>query len=227
MKLQTLNRAAAASAFLFATMSALSATAQMTAATAQNNYIIGKQESTSRKLWIHTSVPSGCRYAITNAGATWTAASPNVRHVWSGYASYYSYNWNADPAVQISQPTASNTADNQTEVGWMYNANALAESYTLTRNASSTPPLWRDGDVIVNNQKLNIMYCNTGIPPAGQYDFESIILHEFGHNWGLGHDLGDTTGATVMYQYGKPGKNSRVLTARDTARAELIYGKKP
>jgi hypothetical protein len=56
----------------------------------------------------------------------------------------------------------------------------------------------------------------TGADPttigAGQYDFETIVMHELGHAVGLGHS-GDT--GSVMYAYLSPGQTSRVVTSAD------------
>jgi hypothetical protein len=56
----------------------------------------------------------------------------------------------------------------------------------------------------------------TGADPttigAGQYDFETIVMHELGHAVGLGHS-GDT--GSVMYAYLSPGQTRRVVTTAD------------
>jgi predicted outer membrane repeat protein len=56
----------------------------------------------------------------------------------------------------------------------------------------------------------------TGADPTaigtGQYDFETIVMHELGHAIGLGHS-GDTN--SVMYAYLAPGQTRRVVTAAD------------
>jgi hypothetical protein len=56
----------------------------------------------------------------------------------------------------------------------------------------------------------------TGADPtvigAGQYDFETIVMHELGHAVGLGHS-GDT--GSVMYAYLAPGQTRRTVTAQD------------
>jgi hypothetical protein len=56
----------------------------------------------------------------------------------------------------------------------------------------------------------------TGADPttigAGQYDFETIVMHELGHAIGLGHS-GDT--GSVMYPYLAPGQARRVVTTQD------------
>jgi hypothetical protein len=56
----------------------------------------------------------------------------------------------------------------------------------------------------------------TGADPsaigAGQYDFETIVMHELGHAIGLGHS-GDTN--SVMYAYLAPGQTHRVVTTAD------------
>jgi hypothetical protein len=56
----------------------------------------------------------------------------------------------------------------------------------------------------------------TGADPTtigtGQYDFETIVMHELGHAIGLGHS-GDT--GSVMYAYLAPGQTSRAVTTAD------------
>ena len=50
---------------------------------------------------------------------------------------------------------------------------------------------------------------------AGQFDFESVVMHELGHALGLGHSTGDPS---VMFPFLAPGVTKRALTADDLAR---------
>jgi hypothetical protein len=50
---------------------------------------------------------------------------------------------------------------------------------------------------------------------AGQFDFETVVMHELGHAVGLGHSTG---AASVMYPVLAPGVSKRALTLDDLAR---------
>jgi predicted outer membrane repeat protein len=56
---------------------------------------------------------------------------------------------------------------------------------------------------------------------AGQYDFETIVMHELGHAIGLGHS-GDS--GSVMYAYLSPGQDRRSLTVQDLSVLESATG---
>jgi streptogramin lyase len=59
---------------------------------------------------------------------------------------------------------------------------------------------------------------------AGQYDFETIVMHELGHAIGLGHS-GDAN--SVMYPYLAPGVVSRAITTLDLSVLEAATGTTP
>lgn len=196
-------------------------------ALAQSNDIIGKQDLSSRNIWIQNSVPSGCRYTFTNAASTWTNSRANVRYVWSGYKTNYAYNY--DASVNRNLSTASNTLDTQVEVGWMDGmANNLAEVHYRVRGTATNPYNLTDGDVIINNTKLNILWCNPSTAvPSNSVDMEYVMLHELGHVWGLGHDTVNTDAIVAPPKYYGPPSAKRALTSNDIGRATFLYGSKP
>lgn len=63
-------------------------------------------------------------------------------------------------------------------------------------------------------------YFGSQQTPAGMYDFESVLTHEFGHALGLEHDVLD---GNVMYRYLSSGVNRRMLTDRDESQLEYLY----
>ena len=65
------------------------------------------------------------------------------------------------------------------------------------------------------------------VPPSGQFDVQTIALHEFGHFLCL-NDLYDAAdSAKVMYGYGFPGTTKRALHTDDIAGIRYIYGTSP
>ena len=62
-------------------------------------------------------------------------------------------------------------------------------------------------------------YYGTGTPPASQYDFESVMLHEMGH----GHQLNHTIDATAVMHYAIAATQvKRTLNANEIAGATFV-----
>jgi hypothetical protein len=66
--------------------------------------------------------------------------------------------------------------------------------------------------------------ADPGAVRAGQYDFETIVMHELGHAVGLGHS-GDA--GSVMYTYLAPGQTRRTVTAQDLSVLDSGAGTAP
>jgi hypothetical protein len=56
---------------------------------------------------------------------------------------------------------------------------------------AATSTTTSDADIVVNADKIaaGAYYYGTGTPPSGQSDYESMIVHEFGHVAGFDHDV--------------------------------------
>lgn len=191
------------------------------------NELIGKQESSNRRYLIHDSVPTECRRPVYDAAIAWSNTTAKNVFTWAGYTANYSHGTDINDR-NIS--TTENTIDTQTEVGFPDDYTAWGETHFRTRTYSATAYpkyVFFDGDHLINYDKMPEFHCSSTLPvPAGKRDMTSHTNHELGHVWGLDHDSGDTTGVSVMFSCGVPGKALRSPQARDIARVTSLYGAK-
>ncbi len=86
---------------------------------------------------------------------------------------------------------------------------------------------WYSGSTILENDiEFNDYYVWSAAAscPGGQFDVETIALHELGH-WLCLNDLYDAADAAkVMYGYGSTGTTKRALHADDITGIQFIYG---
>lgn len=75
------------------------------------------------------------------------------------------------------------------------------------------------GEIDVVISSAFTWYYGTGTPPAGQYDFESVMLHEMGHGHQLNHSI---DAAAVMHYSISSGTFKRTLNANEIAGAIFI-----
>jgi Matrixin len=66
-------------------------------------------------------------------------------------------------------------------------------------------------------------YTGTGTPPATQYDWWSVAIHEMGHCLGLDHESRITNPKPVMYPSIAAGEVRRTLTPDDSDGRDAIY----
>ncbi|MCJ7655127.1 MAG: putative Ig domain-containing protein, partial [Dehalococcoidia bacterium] len=87
--------------------------------------------------------------------------------------------------------------------------------------------IWYSGSTILENDiEFNDYYVwsTAASCPGGQFDVETIALHELGH-WLCLNDLYNAADAAkVMYGYGSTGTTKRALHADDIAGIQFIYG---
>ncbi|MCT2560065.1 hypothetical protein N0B51_13870 [Tsuneonella sp. YG55] len=60
----------------------------------------------------------------------------------------------------------------------------------LTYRTASSATTTSDADIVINADKIaaGSFYYGTGTPPSNQNDYESVVVHEFGHVAGFDHD---------------------------------------
>lgn len=188
---------------------------------AADYFTYGPLERSSQRLWINEGIPTGCRYTITNAGATWTNAPSGFSYVWSGYVLPVSWSWNGTDNIS----TTANTLDTVVHLGTTDFANSLAQTEYRTRSYNSTTGryIFMDADVVVNQSKIStVFWCSPSTPvPSNMWDFETTMLHELGHVMGMSHDTVDST--TVMWPNQNGGLARRALTTKDSQRASYLY----
>lgn len=70
-------------------------------------------------------------------------------------------------------------------------------------------------------------FSGTGAPGGGQYDFQSLMTHNFGHAIGLGNAIVPTQTPSVMEHALPTGVMRRVLSGLDMTAAMELYGPEP
>lgn len=146
--------------------------------------------------------------AIQRAMATWSAAS-DFQYVYGG---------------STTQGTNPPGLDYSNEI--YFASSGFSSPSTLAWNYIYYMPttlVILDSNVIFNDTHT----WSSTTPAAGQYDIESVALHELGHSLQLDDQYGTLDSAKVMYGYGNPGATKRVLTACDVAGAVYLYGDTP
>lgn len=183
-------------------------------------YVINKTSTGDPIDWTYKANPMGENYlvnencadcsgeatAVQKAAATWSNAGAKFTFPYGGTTTIY-------------------TADNQDGV------NCISWSSTYFPPGSSTlaqTSCWYDtsnGDIsecdCVFNDNYN--WSTSATTPSGQYDVESVMLHEFGHYLSLEHSSVPTA---VMWPTIGSGVQKRTLSADDIAGILAIYGAK-
>ncbi len=138
--------------------------------------------------------------------------------------------WNAVTGKQFAFIYAGTTG------ATIYGKNSVNEILWRNYYASSTSLAhsiyWLDvnGNISETDIEFNDYYnwSTATTPPSGQYDVETILLHEMGHWLNLRDLYGDVTGypsdsAKVMYGYGSSGATKRTLAIEDISGIQWIY----
>jgi len=165
--------------------------------------------------WHHPPAPV-VSYRINENATSCTgegAAAQSGAAIWSAAGANFSFSY-------AGTTTATAPAlDGVNEIMWvnMGNISTLA----LTN-------VWYDqnNNIVECDTEFNDYYNWNTSPtcPPGDYDVQSVGLHELGHWVGLDdlYGYGDTD--KVMYGYGYAGQTKRALTADDIAGIQSIYG---
>jgi hypothetical protein len=144
--------------------------------------------------------------SVQNAAATWNAA-PNKR---------FAFNYSGTTTATTY------SANSHNEVVWRDFGNTGVLAHAMT---------WSSGNYITETDiEFNDYYTwsTATTPSSGQYDVETILLHEMGHWLNLRDLYGNVTGypsdsAKVMYGYGPSGATKRNLAIEDISGIQWIY----
>ncbi len=149
----------------------------------------------------NTADCSGEGAAVQTAAATWNGAGTRFAFSYAGASAATAYSYNGS-----------------NEILWK----GLGSGGTIARAI-----IWYSGSTILENDiEFNDYYIWSAAAscPGGQFDVETIALHELGH-WLCLNDLYDAADAAkVMYGYGSTGTTKRALHADDIAGIQYIYG---
>jgi transcriptional regulator CtsR len=144
--------------------------------------------------------------AVQAAAATWNAAGAQFSFSYAG-------------------TTTATTAsyDGVNEIMWRNFGSGGTIALTTTWYYTS------NNNIVECDIEFNDYYTfsTASTPPSGQYDVQTIALHEFGHFLMLDDLYNAADSAKVMYGYGSPGTTKRALHADDIAGIRYIYGVSP
>lgn len=152
------------------------------------------------------------RDAAARAMATWNAIGPSFKWIAGGYSSYHP-----------SGSANTRPCDSQSGIGEaydVYSAITAAEARVCTTTGTTNIT---DGDIWVNATMLSdgSFHAGTTAAPSTNYDFESVVVHEFGHILKLLHDNYSTS--VVMYSSIAKGQTRRALHSRDRTGKTTLY----
>ncbi len=146
--------------------------------------------------------PSQALAAVQAAADTWNAV-PTANFV-------FTYGGTSSATELSNPPNGSN------EIFW----NELGQTGTLAMTQWWYNP--STGIIVESDQVINDSYNwdVSGSPSGGEFDLESVVLHEFGHYLSLGHDPDP---AAVMYYASSAGSVHRTLHQNDIDGISFIY----
>lgn len=152
--------------------------------------------------YIHRDVPSQATGAIARSAATWNKAI--------GYEAI---------KIVVGTTVTAPAFDGMNVIYYrtQWNDDHNKEAVTHMINSGS---LLYDTDIDINGDDWFFRY--DGVPTGWEVDFESLMLHEFGHTLGLGHnsDL-----MSVMSPYLPQGDVRRVVSPLDISNIRCEYGR--
>ncbi|MEI2454616.1 hypothetical protein [Lysobacter firmicutimachus] len=185
-------------------------------ASAQAPVITSQWEAASVNIGFHDSV-SACIFSSIGASNTWNRVGVDLHLQTDSLASH--------PRVD-EQTQAYNYSHITVEDDAQLLPGALMEARIMTNSQTGTI---LNADIFVDRRHMNQTQglfqfsCDTGssVPPD-KYDWESAILHEFGHIVGFQHTY-DQTGCS-MYKTLKEGESRRVLCEAEKQEYIRAYG---
>jgi hypothetical protein len=138
--------------------------------------------------------------AITRAAARWNNLFPGIQLI----------------KVGIAEDMTAATLNGKSRIHMIIKNWQFQENYLATTYWDSKDGMMSEADVLINASAFNFSFSNK--PKENQYDFESLLIHEFGHLLGLCHSPG-----TVMNKNLSPGKIKRVISSDLRSTLACLY----
>ncbi len=188
-------------------------------------------------------VSNGISNGIWSDGYPFNVTFGYSGHKWSADAIYYYINENTNGCVGegAAIQAAANTWNGYSNFGLYYEGITTSTDYgqngknevlwvNYETDSLAEAPCWRDSssgnilecDIVFNDKDYS--WSTSSNPSNGQYDIQTVALHEFGH-WLFLLDLyGDNDTEKVMYGITDSGILKRSLSPDDIAGIQYIYG---
>lgn len=176
--------------------------AQAVAPTASGHYVRASVIS-----GMHNSVPPECVQATTNAITTWNTVGANFSIL---------------PDFFVTTPRAEDQTVEYNQAHITIDTGLFSEPRAVMGTAKDVNPTTKiisNADIRVDDRRVwnhdpsvEQLSCSTLPPTINQIDWESVILHEFGHAIGFEHDA---SLGCAMYPGGSPGTMQRTLCAEE------------
>ena len=179
----------------------------------------------SRAVKINNSLPAACDTPSANAAATVNAIGAKFQLTGTGtwFTSTY-YNADQDPDFVNVQDASGMTAIMRT-IFYYYDYPTPPDKAIDATIAVDSSRIYYAGTSDV--QQAGDFFCGSYIPAGGigqLIDYESAILHEFGHIMGMGHRSDGSTGPCVMTQYLPAGQIKRSFCSDESNLMLGFYG---
>jgi hypothetical protein len=180
----------------------------------------------SKPVRIQNNIPAGCDPSTSAAASTWNSAS---KFQISGVAQNYT-------SASATDTTA--TDPSYIDIRGSSNLSSTNPMYAISLSMTSVGRT--DSDIFVNTNMLYYLnpgevnnatdfYCGTTLLSGGigsQTDYQTAILHEFGHVLGFNHRTDGATGPCVMAASVARGVVKRTPCTDERQRLVTTYGAK-
>lgn len=190
-----------------------------------------KFDVASKPVKIHSSMPISCDDNIRNAAAKFNQAGANFQ--FTGATNHYGTNRvnndNTEEAYVNIQPATMSPYTDSTTLMKTYKYYAWFDGFVWENYYELI-----DANIYVNDTYIMYagetarekdLWCETATTGIGnRSDFESVMIHEFGHAAGMEHRTDGTTGPCVMTASYSPGKIRRTFCTDEIAKLKIVYG---
>lgn len=178
----------------------------------------------SRAVKINLALPVLCDTNMSAAANTVNAIGANFQLTGTtqNYTSTY-YDATQDPDFLNIQDASAMTSVMRT-ISWTYDTPGTPdEAIDATVHVNADRLYYDENDTV----KSNDLVCGTTTTSSNigqRVDFQSAMLHEFGHVMGMDHRTDGSTGPCVMAQYLSVGQIKRAFCSDEKGLMQGFYG---